>query len=269
MDVCNQHQKSGHLLAALEDAELAAEFDRVDVVGRPAGETDDLGFRGLRLKDERRKVRCREWMRYRSDDFATVVCDDLCGVAFQCMPERVIGGEEEPAITAALDDCLRSADGKRVGVEHPLHCIRRAILAVEVGGSGRMGDEEFFPVVGDMLHRQAHRRNRHVDDQVDFVDVVPLPCNPRGVVGLVLAVGGNQRNRLAQNLAAEILDRHLSGGDRAWTRRGCGRTRKVGEYADFHHIVGNLRSGEAARKDEQHRQANEPNPSHRDPPAIF
>jgi len=53
VDVGDQHQETGHLLAALEDAELAAELDGVDVVGRTAGEPDDLRLRGLRLENER------------------------------------------------------------------------------------------------------------------------------------------------------------------------------------------------------------------------
>ena len=57
--------------------------------------------------------------------------------------------------------------------------------------------------------------------------------------GLIWCVGGNQRDRLAQNLAAEIVDRHLRGGHRARARRGRRRTGQVGEDADFHDIVGN------------------------------
>ena len=84
-----------------------------------------------------------------------------------------------------------------------------------------------------------------------MIDVVPLPGNAGGDVRLDLMVGGNQLDRFAQNLAAEIVDRHLRGGDGAGTGRGRSRTGQVGEHADFHHVVGNLRSGEAAAKDEQ------------------
>jgi len=86
-----------------------------------------------------------------------------------------------------------------------------------------MGDEKLLAVVGHLLNRQTDGRDRHVDDQVNLVDVVPLARNAGSDVGLDLMVGGNDSNRLAQNLAAEIFGRHLRGGDRAWAR--CRRRR--------------------------------------------
>jgi hypothetical protein len=50
-----------------------------------------------------------------------------------------------------------------------------------------------------------------------------LPRDAGGNIGLDLVVGGNNGNRFAQNLTAEILDCHLRGGDRTGTR--CGRRR--------------------------------------------
>ena len=91
------------------------------------------------------------------------------------MAERIVVGDEEPAVAAALDHFLRGADGERAGIEHPLDRVGRAELAVEVGRAGRMGDHELLLLVGDILHRKADRRNRHVDDQVDLLDVVPAP----------------------------------------------------------------------------------------------
>ena len=63
VDVGDQHQQAGHLLAGLEDAELAAELDRIDVVGRAAGDADDLRLRRLRLENERGEIRRGERMR--------------------------------------------------------------------------------------------------------------------------------------------------------------------------------------------------------------
>ena len=165
-------------------------------------------------------------MRDRSDHLAAIADNHFRGVTLQGMAERVIGGQEKPGIAAAFDHLLRGADGKGVGVEHPLHRIGRAELAVEIGRAGRMGDEELLAIIGHLLNRQADRRNRHVDNQVDVIDVVPLPCNARADIGLDLVVGGNHRDRLAQDLAAEILDRHLRRRDRAGAGRGCRRARR-------------------------------------------
>ena len=107
------------------------------------------------------------------------------------MAERIIGGEEEPAVAAALGDLLRGAGRERMGVEHPLHGVGRAELAVEIRRAGRMGDEQLLLLVGDVLHREPDGRDRHVDDQVDLVAVVPFPGDAGGDIGLDLVVGGD------------------------------------------------------------------------------
>jgi len=48
-----------------------------------------------------------------------------------------------------------------------------------------MDDKQLLSFVGDVLHRKADGRDRHVDDQVDLVAVVPLPGNAGGEVGLI------------------------------------------------------------------------------------
>ena len=126
-------------------------------------------------------------------------------------------------------------------------------------------DEELLAVIGDLLNRQADRRNRHVDNQVDVIDVVPLSCNARTGIGLDLVVGGNHCGRLAQDLAAEILDRHLRRRDRAGTGRRCRGPGEIGQHADLHHIIGDLRVSNAAGNDEQSYKAGKPYPMHDDP----
>lgn len=63
-----------------------------------------------------------------------------------------------------------------------------------------MGDKELLAVVGYLLNRQAHRRDRNVDDQIDFVDIVPLPRDAGGDIGLDLVVGGNDGIGLPKTL---------------------------------------------------------------------
>ncbi len=255
-------------MAALENSEFAAELDGIDVVGRSAGQSDDLRLRGLGLEDEGGKVRRPERMPYRAKYFAAVLLDHLRGVVLQRISEGVIGGEEKPSIAAALDHLPRGADGERVGVEHPLHGVGRAEFAVKVGRSRGMGYEELLLFIGDALHRQADGGDRHVDDQVDLVTIVPLPGDAGRDVGFELMVGGNHRDRFAQHLAAEIVGRHLRRGHRTGAGRRRRRTGQVGENPDLHNVVRNLCFGEAARKDNERGEANEPNSLHQDPPGF-
>ena len=76
-----------------------------------------------------------------------------------------------------------------------------------------MRDEQFMFLVGDILHGQADRRDRHIEDQIDLLGVVPAPGNAGADVRLQLMVGRDQLDRLAERGAAEIVDRHLRGGD--------------------------------------------------------
>ena len=217
--------------------------------GGPAGDADDLCLRGLRLQHERRQIGRREGRAHRAEHLAADLGDDGGGVFFQRMPERIIVGDEEPAVAAALDHFLRGADRQRMGVEYPLHRIGRAELAVEVRGAGRVGDEQLLLVVGDVLYRKADRRHRHVDDQIDLLDVIPAPRDAGADIRLELMVADDHGDRLAQHLAAEIVDRHLRGGDRALPgRRGC-RPVHVGENADLDHVVRDL--GQRRRRRQQ------------------
>ena len=135
MNIGNQYQQAGHLLAALEDAELAAGFDRGSVIRRPTGDTDDFRLGGLRLQHEGRQVRRCEWRTYRTEDLGAVLCDDSGCIALERMAKGVIVGDKEPAVAAALDDLLCRSDRKRTGIKHPLHRVGRAEFTMEVGGA--------------------------------------------------------------------------------------------------------------------------------------
>ena len=126
-----------------------------------------------RMNDERSAV--VNGMSDRAQHLAAVLRDHRGGIAFQRMAEGIVGGEEEPAVAAALGDLLGGADGKRAGVEHPLQGVGRAELAVEVGGAGGVDDQQFLFFVGDILHREPDRRDRHVDDEVNLIAIVPSP----------------------------------------------------------------------------------------------
>src|ERR1700722_18722303 len=241
MNIGDQRQQRRHLLAALEDAELAGGLDLVDVVGGAGGDADDLRFGGLRLQYEGGHVGRRQRQPHRSQHLAAIGGDDAGRVAFQRVAERVVVGDEEPAIAATLDHRLSGADRERAGVDHPLHCIGRAELAVEIRREGGVRDEQLLLFIGDGLYRQPDCRDRYVDDQVDLFGVVPAPGNAGADIGLQLVVADDDADRLAQHLAAEIVDRHLRRGDR--TLAGGRRRRSVhtGENADFNNVIRYLR----------------------------
>src|SRR5262249_35191821 len=95
------------------------------------------------------------------------------------MAEGIVGGEEEPAVAAALGDGLRGADGERVRVEGPLNAVRRAEFAGEVVGARRMNDKQLLLLPRHLLDGEAHRGNRNIEDQVDVLGIVPLPRDLR------------------------------------------------------------------------------------------
>ena len=56
MDVSQKHQQAGHGLTAFDDAEFVSLFDGIGGIAACIGQTDDLGFGGLRLQQKRREV---------------------------------------------------------------------------------------------------------------------------------------------------------------------------------------------------------------------
>jgi hypothetical protein len=80
---------------------------------------------------------------------------------------------------------------------------------MEIRGQRRMRDEQFLLVVGDVLHRKSDRRHRNVDNQVDLIDIVPASRDAAADIRLELMIADDDADRLAQYLAAEIIDCHL------------------------------------------------------------
>ena len=62
-------------------------------------------------------------------DFAATLSDDLAGLDLKQIPERVVGRQEEPGGSTCLHQ--RSCGGvcQKIGVEDPVHGIRRALRA--------------------------------------------------------------------------------------------------------------------------------------------
>ena len=72
----------------------------------------------------------------------------------------------------------------------------------------------------DVVDRERDAGVRHVDDDVDLLDVDPLPRDVGADVGLVLVIGGDHVDLPALGGKAGILDRHLRRERRARRRRG-------------------------------------------------
>ena len=128
VDVGDEHQKAGQRLLG-RDAELGRLLDRVGGVGACIGKPDHLRTRSLRLQQERREIGAGKGMPHRTKHFAAVRQHHGSGIFFERLSERVIGGQEEPAVAALLDHRLAGAVGQRVGVVGVMHIGVGAVLA--------------------------------------------------------------------------------------------------------------------------------------------
>jgi len=66
--------------------------------------------------------------------------------------ERIVVGDEEPAVATALHHFLRGSDRQRTGIKDPLHRIGRAEFAMEVRSTGGVSNEQLLLFGGDVLH---------------------------------------------------------------------------------------------------------------------
>jgi hypothetical protein len=75
-------------------------------------------------------------------------------------------------------------------------------------------DVDLLLFLRQLMNRERDRRGRQLGDHVDVFDVVPAPRNRAGEVRLVLVIGGNDLDLMAEHLAAKVLDRHPGGFER-------------------------------------------------------
>src|SRR6266511_1972260 len=104
VDILDEDEQPREVLSALDDAELGRLLDRVARVAAGVGETDDLRLRRLRLQQERGEILRIERCAYLAENLAAVLQHDRLGVALERIPERIIRGEKEPGVAAALED---------------------------------------------------------------------------------------------------------------------------------------------------------------------
>src|SRR5207245_2747419 len=104
-----------------------------------------------------------------------------------------------------------------VGVEAPVHAVRRTGFSGEIRGGGAGVNVNGVVRARHLAYGEPHGRIGNVEDEVDAVGLDPLPRDVGADVRLVLVVGEGEFERPAKHLAALLMDRHASGVARATT----------------------------------------------------
>ena len=165
--------------------------------------------------------------------------------------EGVVGGDEEEAVELLLDQKPHQRDPVRPIVGVPLDAVRRAGLAGEIGGRGGIEDDDPVASLGQVLNRQPHARIGDVEYRPHAPLVIPLPRDGEADIDLVLMIGDQELDRLAQHRTAEILDRHPRALRAARSRQIGIRAGLIVENADPEGVVGARRRGGKDQKEEE------------------
>src|SRR6478736_5645723 len=96
-DALQIENKRNDLLFAA-DLEFGCLLDAVGRVAASIRQRNDVGSRRLCLQQERREVRCAEWMTYAADDLPAARQHFFARLLLEIVPERVVGGDEEPCL---------------------------------------------------------------------------------------------------------------------------------------------------------------------------
>lgn len=107
-------------------------------------------------------------------------------------------------------------------------------FAGDIGRARGGGDHHLVFFLDDGCERQSHAARRDIDDEVDVLGVEPAPGNRRGVVGLVLGIGGHDLDRDRFIRGAEILDRHFDRVERTRAREVGIGTGHVAHHTNLH-----------------------------------
>src|SRR6185437_751540 len=93
--------------------------------------------------------------------------DERRGVALEGMPECVVGGDEKPAIPTLLHQCPAGRCRKAVGVEAPVHAVRRTGFSGKIRGGSAGVDVNGVVRARHLAHGEPHGRIGNVEDEVD------------------------------------------------------------------------------------------------------
>jgi len=135
---------------AIEDSGIEKRGFKIEVIS-----ADHLGPGCLGLQQERGEVVGVERHADLADHFAAVGFDDRGGVAFERVPEGVVGGEEEPGVAAGRRHRLAGAIGERPGVVSPVDRIGVAFRAGEVRCRGARHQEQLVLLAAISLTASA------------------------------------------------------------------------------------------------------------------
>src|SRR4029079_7142846 len=101
-------------------------------------------------------------MAHRPRHLASGRGDERRGVFLEGMPERVVCGDEEPAVATLLHQRLADRRRKAVGVKTPVYAVRRTVLSGEIrrGGAG---------VDVDGVARARHLAHGEPDGRIGYI----------------------------------------------------------------------------------------------------
>src|SRR5262245_65541526 len=117
-----------------------------------------------------------------SDDLAATGLHRSGGIALERMAEGVIGGKEEPSVSAGLDQRSPGAIGEHPRVVSPVNGIRVALGSGQVRCGCPRRDKHLVLVGGYLTDGQGHRGRWHIHDQVYLIGVVSLVADVRVAV---------------------------------------------------------------------------------------
>src|SRR5579871_4179429 len=171
-------------------------------------------------------------MAHRPNDLAPRSLNRSGAIGFQIFAERIVGGNEEPALAARLRQRFAEARTQGVGIVGPVNEIAGAFRAGHDRGPRPRSDGPLVLLLRYRDHRERDRRIGQVHDDVDILRIEPLPRDRRPDVGLVLMISRDDFDRYAQRLR-EVIDSELSSDDGAYALIVGVDARHVVEDADL------------------------------------
>src|SRR5262249_33300051 len=118
--------------------------------------------------------------------------------------ESIIGRQKKPCVIASLDRGGASAVCERVIVIRVMDRDRRACLVGDASRAGPIEDDDLVFGLGKLNSSERGRRSGDIHERIDMLDVEPFPHNSGSNIRLVLMIRGDDFDRFAQHLSAEI-----------------------------------------------------------------
>ena len=240
VDVVDEDQQPRHFLPTAHDTELGRLLDGIGGVRAGVGKPDHLRFRGLRLQQRRREIQRVHRNPDAAKHPAAAGPDERGSDLLKVVAESIIGRQEKPCVVASLDRGGASAVSERVIVIRVMDRDRRACFVGDARRARSIEDDDLVFGLGKIDSSERGRRSGDIHERINVLDVEPFSHNGGSNVRLVQMIGGDDFDRFAQHLSAEIFYRHLGSSHRAHAGDVRVDARHVLEHANFHDAVGNL-----------------------------